>query len=151
MSTKPTTSGFADALCSLAESQLQMQTTRSAALDTVAIGVMALDAAFVAIVLAAGHTDVRIFALCLLSLSLTFAAGVLALPGTQRTGPSIARMRRTRTAMDGDDPRFAERLLDGFEHDIHTNEQTVSRKATLFNAALTFASLTIVIELAARL
>jgi hypothetical protein len=60
-------------------------------------------------------------------------------------------MRRTSTAMDGDDPRFVERLLDGFEHDIHTNEQTVSRKATLFNAALTFASLTIVIELAARL
>ncbi len=53
MSANTTTSGFAERLCSLAESQLLMQTARSAALDTVAIGVMALDAAFVAIVLAA--------------------------------------------------------------------------------------------------
>jgi hypothetical protein len=151
MSANTITSGYAERLCSLAESQLLMQTARSAALDTVAIGVMALDAAFVAIVLTAGHTDVRIFALCLLGLSLTFAAGVLALPSTQCTGPSISRMRATRTAMDDDDPRFTERLLDGFEHDIHTNEQTVSRKATLFNAALTFVSLTIVMELIARL
>jgi hypothetical protein len=75
--------------------------------------------------------------------------GVLSLPGAERTGPSIARMRRDRAGRDDSDA--LERLLDGLEQDIHTNDRAIARKATLFDGAITLLPFTIVVELAGRL
>jgi hypothetical protein len=61
MSTKAITPRLADRLCSLAESQLQTQISRSGALDASALGVMAVDAAIATIIFATrGVYDLRI-------------------------------------------------------------------------------------------
>jgi lysylphosphatidylglycerol synthetase-like protein (DUF2156 family) len=146
---RPTETGLAASLRSLAECQLLMQTSRSAALDTGALGAMALDAALATIVLSIGRTHLWILALSLLGLSLTLAAGVLSLPGAERTGPSITRMRRDRANRDDSDA--LERLLDGLEQDIHTNDRAIVRKATLFDGAITLLLFAIVVALAGRL
>jgi hypothetical protein len=67
MSTKAITPRLADRLCSLAESQLQTQISRSGALDASALGVMAIDAAVAATIFATrGTFDLWIVAPALL-------------------------------------------------------------------------------------
>ncbi len=143
------TSLLTDRLCSLAESQLQIQTSRSAVLDTSALGAMALDAALATIVLSTGRTHLWVPALSLLGLSLTLAAGVLSLPGAERTGPTIARMRCERA--NRDDSEALERLLDGLEQDVDANDRAIVRKATLMDAAITLLLFAILVEFAGRL
>lgn len=140
---------LADRLCSLAMSQPQMQTARSAALDTAAIGVMAIDAALATIVLSEGRTHLCVIALSLLGLSLMLAFGALSSSGAEQTGPSIVRMRRDTTTHD--DMQLTERLLDGCVQDIDANAGAISYKATLLDAALMFVAFAIAIELAGRL
>lgn len=149
MSDMQAASGAADRLCSLAESQLQMQTARSVALDTAAIGVAAVDTAVAALVLASTSTAFWILSLSLVGLSATLAIGALASPGAELTGPSIPRMRRADAT--GGDGRITERLLNGFEHDLHWNTRAVVRKAALFDTALMSLAFAIVLELAGRL
>src|ERR1700730_12510968 len=97
MSRKAITPRFAERLCSLAESQLQMQTARSAALDGGALGVIAVDAGVAAIIIGArGAYDLWIVALALLGLALGLAVRTLRLPGAEETGPSVADMREAR-------------------------------------------------------
>ncbi len=87
MSTNPIDPRLADRLCSLAESQLQAQAARSAALDGSALGVMAVDAALAAIVIGTrGAYDLWIVALALLGLSFALAVRAERLPGAFQGG-----------------------------------------------------------------
>jgi hypothetical protein len=71
MPTKAITPRLADRLCSLAESQLQTQVSRSGTLDAGALGVMAVDAAIGAIVIGTrGAYDLWIGGLALLVLAI---------------------------------------------------------------------------------
>jgi len=150
MSTRRISPGLTDGLRSLAESQLQMQTARSAALDGGALGVMAVDAAIATITISVGGTHhFWIVALALLWLSLVLAVGTLRLPGAEQTGPSVAGIHDARDTQD--DSGLEDLLLDGLAEDVRTNEQALARIAPLFNGALAFLTLAIVIELVGRL
>ncbi|HVA20261.1 MAG TPA: hypothetical protein VMU55_08805 [Solirubrobacteraceae bacterium] len=149
MSTKAITPRFADNLRLLAASQLQTQAARSVALDGGALGVMAVDAGVAAIVIGArGAYDLWIVALVLLGLS--FGVGVRALrrQGADETGPSVADMREARETKE--DRRLEEWLLNDLEEDLQTNDQALARKGPLFDRALTFLVLAILVELAGR-
>jgi len=134
----------------LAASQLQIQAGRSVALDASALGVMAVDMAVAAIALGArGAYDLWILALTLLGLSLGLAVRSLHLPGAEQIGPSVAD---TPEAPDGKDEHSpADSLLNDLAEDIEANEHALDRKDPLFDRALRFLVLAIVVELAGRL
>jgi len=137
-------------LCSLAESQLQMQTARSAALDGGALGVIAVDAGVAAIIVGApGAYGLWIVALAMLGLALGVAVRTLRLPGAEDTGPSVAEIHDARDTQS--DLRLEDVLFKGLAEDVHSNEQALARKGPLFDRALTFLVLAIVIELVGRL
>jgi hypothetical protein len=137
-------------LCSLAESQLQMQTARSAALDGGALGVIAVDAGVAAIIVGTrGAYDLWIAALAMLGLALALAVRALRLPGAEQTGPSVAEIHNARDTQA--DLRLEDVLFKGLAEDVHSNEQALARKGPLFDRALTFLVLAIVIELVGRL
>jgi hypothetical protein len=149
MSTKAITPRLADRLCSLAESQLQTQAARSAALDAGALGVMAVDAGVAAIVIGArGRYDLWIVALVLLGLSLGLAVHVLRLPGTEQNGPLVAEILEARQASDDD--AIEGQLLDDLAHETLANENALARKDPLITSAVTCLILGIVVELAAQ-
>jgi hypothetical protein len=150
VATKPITPRLADRLCSLAESQLQMQTARSAALDGGVLGVIAVDAGVAAIVIGTrGAYELWIVAMVLLGLSLGLAVRTLRLPGAEETGPSVADMREAREGND-DEHELEESVLEDLARDIQINEQALARKGPLFDRALTFLVLAILVELAGR-
>ena len=142
--------GLADWLRLLAGSQLQTQVSRSVALDAGALGVMAVDAAVTLIVIdAEGTYGLWIAALLLLGLSFSLAVRTLRLPGTQETGPSIASMRRAREAEE-DEYLLEDSLLNDLEEDLRINDQALAHKILLFDNALTFLMLAILVELAGQ-
>ena len=150
MSTKAITPRLADRLCSLAESQLQTQAARSAALDGSALGVMAVDAAIATIIVGNGGAhNFWIAALALLGLSLGLAVTTVRLTGAEETGPSVVDIHDARDTQD--DRRLEEWLFEGLAEDLRTNEQALARVVPAFNGALTFLVLAIIIELAGRL
>src|SRR5271169_1592739 len=117
MSTKPITPGLAGRLCSLAESQLQIQAARSVALDASALGVMAVDAAATAIVIGVrGAYDLWVVALVPLGLSLGVAVRTLLRPGAKQNGPSVTEMLDTRASHD--DETVEENLLEDLADDV---------------------------------
>jgi hypothetical protein len=145
MSTTPTS----DRLCPLAETQLQIQASRSGVLDTSAFGVMAVDAALAAIFLDTGATHaVSVSALALLALSLALAVGALRLAGAERTGPSVANMLEAPDTLDHG--KLERAVLTDLAADLATNEHTLARKATFLDRALTCLVLALVIELTGR-
>jgi hypothetical protein len=150
MSTRRIDSELAAGLCSLAESQLQMQTARAAALDGGALGVMAVDAAIATLIVDTGGAHPYwIVALTLLGFSLGLAVGALRLPGAGQSGPSAAGIRDAREIQD--DPGLEDLLFEGLAEDVRSNEQALALKVPLFNRALTFLIFAIIIELIGRL
>jgi hypothetical protein len=150
MSTKPNKPELADWLRLLAGSQLQTQAARSVALDASALGAMAVTAAVAAIVIdARGAYDLWTLALLLLGLSFIKAVRTLRLPGAERNGPSIADMRKA-----CDDTNEDERSIE----DCLTTSRKISAPTTkswpgkirLFDRALTFLVLAILVELVGR-
>jgi hypothetical protein len=102
MSTRVVSLGLTDRMRSLAESQLQMQTARSAALDGGALGVMAVDAAIATFVVDTGGAHhFWIGALVLLGLSLGLVVQVLRSSGARATLPwrPCAGLARPKTTM----------------------------------------------------
>ena len=150
MSTKAIKPTLAESLRSLAVSQLQMQTVRSAALDGGALGVMAVDAAIATLIVdTRGAHRFWIGALAQLGLSLALAVAALRLPGAEQTGPSVAGIHDARDRKD--DSVLEDLLFEGLAEDLRTNRQALARIGRLFNGALTFLVLAVVIELAGRL
>jgi hypothetical protein len=141
---------LADRLCWLAESQLQMQTARFAALDGGALGVIAVNAGVAAIVIGTGGAyDLWIVALVVLVVSLGVAVRTLRLPGAEETGPSVADLREARESKD--EHELEELVLEDLARDVEINDQALARKGPLFDAALALLVLAIILELAGRL
>jgi hypothetical protein len=129
----------------LTETQLQMQVSRSIALEAGALVVMAVDADVANSVVDTGAVELWIVALVLLAGSLSLAVWALRLPGAERTGPVVADMP------DQDDPQLDQSLLNDLAADVRANEDTLARKAVLFQRALRLLVFAIVIGLAGRL
>ncbi len=151
MSTPETTPGLAESLNRrlLAASQLQIQAARSVALDTSALGVMAVDLAAAVSFGASGAYDLGILALLLLGLSFGLAVRTLSLPGAEQIGPSVTDTPQTLESEDEHSP--ADSLLNDLADDIETNAHNIARKEPSFNVALTLLVLAILIDLAGRL
>jgi hypothetical protein len=130
----------------LAASQLQIQATRSVALDAGALGVMTVDFAGATFVLdTRGAYDLWILALVLLGLSFGLAVQTLRLPGAKRMGSSITD---TPGAPESEDEHSsADSLLDDLEEDVKINERALTRRDPLFERALRFLVLAIVVAL----
>lgn len=139
-------SSLTEHLCSLAQRRLQTQTTRSGTLEASSLGVMAFDAALATIALSVGRTQLWSAVLTLLCASLALAIATLGFPTAQRTGPSLARVRRRR--LTEEDSRVAEYLLDGLEQGIRLNQLVLRRKEPLFKLALICLTLAVTVELA---
>ena len=150
VATKPIKPGLADWERLLTVNRLQTQAARSVALDGGALGVMAVAAAVAAIVIGVrGAYGLWILALALLGLSLGLAVRSLRLPGAKETGPSLADMRKARETEE-DEHLLEDSLLDDLEEDLQTNDQALARKIRLFDRALIFLVLAILVELAGR-
>jgi len=72
----------------------------------------------------------------------------LRLPGAERIGPSIADTPEAPESEDEHSP--ADSLLNDLAEDIEANEHALDRKDPLFDRALRFLVLAIVLELAGR-
>jgi hypothetical protein len=141
---------LAGELISLARDQLKMQTSRSATLDTGALGLMALDAALAAIVIGAeGTHGLWIAALALIGLSFALAMRALRLTGAKETGPSVARLRGGRETHNEHELR--ESLLADITAEVRINDHALARKALLFDRALTVLMFAILTDLTGRL
>ena len=150
MSTKPITLRLTDRLCSLAESQLQTQVSRSVALDASALGVMAIDAAVAAIVIGTGGAyDLWILTLALLGLSFGLAVRAGRLPGAEETGPLIDDVL-TADENEDDDDELERSLLRDLAADMRTNRRALARKGLLLKRAQTFLVAAILVELVGR-
>jgi hypothetical protein len=146
MSTKAIAPRLVDRLCSLAESQLQTQAARSAALDAGALGVMAVDAAIGAIVIGTrGAYDLWIIALALLSLSAGLAIRVVRLTGAEQTGPLVNDVLEASASREDDQLELS--LLQDLATDMLTNRRALARKGPIFNSAQTLLVLAILVEL----
>jgi len=146
MPTKAITPRLADRLCSLAESQLQIQAARSVALDGGALGVMAVDAAVAAIVIGArGAYGLWIIALALLGLSLALAVWAGRLPGAERTGPRVEDVLEASEIEENDE--LERSLLHDLATDMRINRRTLARKRLLLERAQTFLVAPILVEL----
>jgi hypothetical protein len=133
----------------LAASQLQIQAARSVALDTGALGVMTVDFAAAAIFGARGAYDLGILALALLGLSFGLAVQTLRLPGAKRIGSSVTD---TPQAPESEDEHSSgDSLLDDLQGDVKINAGALARRDPLFERALRFLVLAIVVALAGRL
>jgi hypothetical protein len=147
MPTKAITPRLADRLCSLAESQLQTQVSRSGTLDAGALGVMAVDAAIGAIVIGArGAYDLWYGAGALLALSLGLAVRALLLAGAKQNGPLVADMLDARARSD--DAYLEDILLQDLATETLANEQALARKDPLLTWAVALLVLAIGLELA---
>lgn len=127
MTVRAITPGLAATLCSLAVGQLQMQASRSATLDTVAIGVMGIDLAVTAIIVgvqSAHHLWVA--SLAVLGLSFGLAMRALFLAGAVRIGPSIATLLETHGAKDGS--AIEQRIVRNLATDLFANRQALADK-----------------------
>jgi hypothetical protein len=149
MSTKPHKPEPSKWLRLLTGNRLQTQVSRSGVLVGAALGVMAVDVAVALIVIGTGGTyDLSILALLLLGFSFSLAVQALLLPGAKEAGPTLAAMRRARESEDARE--FEDSLLDDLEEDLETHDRAVARKTLLFEHALRFLALAILVELAGR-
>jgi hypothetical protein len=149
MSTKVIAPRFSEDLFPLTLHRLQRQTARSGALDGRVLGVILLDALLaVTITVGAGVYELWILALVLLGLSFGFAFKAMRNPGAEQIGPCIGDVLKARETQD--DRTIREWLLDDLIDDVESNEQALARKGPLFNRALTFLVLAILVDLAGR-
>ncbi len=147
MSPGPVSPGLANALRSLAESQLQVQASRSAAVDAGAIGVMAIDVAVAAIVLVSRspQPSPRVV-LVLLGLSAGLAARALFLDGTPHLGPSVTNV----LAAHGTHSNrvLEDSILSDLAADVHANRHALACKAPWLMRAFVLLAIAAILTLA---
>ncbi len=149
-STGPVSPGLANALRSLAESQLQIQASRSAALDASAIGVAGIDVALGGIALVDGFGQpLRLAVLALVSLSAGLAARALFLDGTPHLGPSVMRVLATRKIRT--DRVLEDAILSDLGADVRANGRALARKAPYVARAFGLLTLAAMLTLAGRI
>jgi hypothetical protein len=146
MSTKAIAPRLADRLCSLAESQLQTQVSRSGTLDAGALGVVSACVAVATIVLGVRSAHhLWIAALALLTVSVGIAVRALFLPGAERIGPLVADVLDARQARDDQD--LEQTLLDDLATETLANEHALRHKNLLLTEAVMLFVLALALEL----
>ena len=146
MNVRAITPGLAATLRSLAVGQLQMQASRSATLDTVAIGVMGIDLAVAAIVVGVQSAHhLWIASLAVLGLSFGLAMRALFLAGAVKIGPSIEYLLETHGAKDGS--AIEQLIVWNLAADVFANRQALADKGSPLMRALGLVALAIVTEL----
>jgi hypothetical protein len=147
MSTKAIKTRLADRLCSLAESQLQIQAARSASVDAGALGVVSACAAIAALILNARSVHhLWIAALTLLGVSAGLAVRALLLRGAKEIGPLVTDMLDARETRNDEDLEAT--LLKDLAMETLANEQALARKDPLLARAVALLVLAVVLELA---
>lgn len=127
MNARGITPGLADTLPTLAVSQLQMQASRSATLDTIAIGMMGVNLATAAIVVTAQSAHhLWIASLAMVSLSLGLAMRVLLLEGAKRDGPLVVDVLNARAAFD--DEKLEASVLERLATDMLADRRALAHK-----------------------
>jgi hypothetical protein len=147
MNAKGISSGLASTLRSLAIGQLQMQASRSAAVEALATGIMAVDLATGGIVLgirSAHH--LWIVSLVALGLSFGLAMRIILLEGARRDGPSVVNVLEARDIIDDD--TLEAFVLKRLAIDIRTDRRALARKERALPGAFTLLAFAIVVELA---
>jgi hypothetical protein len=147
MNVRRITPGLAATLRSLAVGQLQMQASRSATLDTVAIGVMGVDLAAAAIVVGIQSSHhLWIASLAALGLSFSQAIRVLLLEGAKRVGPLVVDVLGARTWHD--DASLEVSVLESLALDMLADRRALAHKKRPIRRALVLLALAIALELA---
>lgn len=146
MRTRTLTPEAAAALRSLAQSQLQMQASRSGTLDARAIGVIGVDAAVAAIILGAGvGPGSTAAALAMLALSAGLAGRSVFFGGSDEIGPSVANLL---ASGEVDDRHvLGGLLLHSLATDVRANDQALARRAPRLTAALILLTVAVGIAL----
>src|ERR1039458_7510781 len=145
MSTKAITPRLAVRLCSLAESQLQIQAARSASVDAGALGVVSACAAIAALILSARSAHhLWIAALTLLAVSSGLAIRALVLRGARGVGPLVGDMLHARHSREDHEGT----LLKDVATETLANEQALARKDPLLARAVALLVLAVILELA---
>jgi hypothetical protein len=146
MNARGITPGLAATLRSLAVGQLQMQASRSATLDTIAIGVMGADLATAAIVIGVQSAHhLWIASLAVLGLSVGLAMRALFLAGAAKIGPPIEDLLEARETKDGG--AIERRIVSDLAAEVRANHQELARKRSPLVGALGLVALAIVTEL----
>ncbi len=146
MRTRTVTPEFAAALRSLAETQLQMQASRSGTLDARAVGVIGVDVAIASIIVGPGlGQGLRAVVLAMLAISAGLAGRSVSLGGSEGIGPSVVELLAS-TAID-DREALEGSLLNSLAADVRANDQALSRKAPRLTAAFVLLAFTVGIVL----
>jgi len=149
MNPRQITPRLAAILCSLTESQLQMQASRSAALDATVTGVMGVDAAVAAIVVAVRSTHhLWIAALAALGVSAGLAVQALLVKGSGKIGPSAAGVLKARAVQA--DYELEQSVLVNLASDVFDNERALARREPKLIGAIALLVLAIMLELIGR-
>jgi hypothetical protein len=146
MPTKAITPRLVDRLCSLAESQLQIQAARSASVDAGALGVVSACAAIAALILNARSAHhLWIAALVLLGASASLAVRALLLAGAEGIGPFVGDMVDAHS--HNDDTYLEDVLLKDLATETLANNQALARKDPLLARAVALLVIAILLEL----
>lgn len=146
MNARGITPGLAATLRALAVGQLQMQASRSATLDTIAVGMMGVDLATAAIVIGVQSAHhLWIGSLAMLGLSFGLAMRALLLAGAVKIGPPIESLLEARDTKDGG--AIERRIVSDLAVDVFANREALEHKRSPLMRALGLVALAIVMEL----
>ncbi len=149
MRDRPIPSELVGSLQSLAECQLQSQTSRSAALDAVAGGVMGVDVAIAASVLGVRSAlHLWVVALALLCASFATVAVALLMRSGDGMGPMVMEVLANRGSRSVQD--LERELLEDLAAQVAVNRRTLDRKEPRIVAALVLNLLAVAVELAGQ-
>jgi hypothetical protein len=137
---------LAAALRLLAQSQLQGQAIRSTALDTTAVGVIGVDAAFAALIASTKlFHQIWSVALASIAMSAVLALCALLVEGAERVGPIVADILDDR-ALHSDDV-LEQWLVEDLATEMLVNQKVLVRKAPLVTGAFALLAMAIACEL----
>jgi hypothetical protein len=141
---------LASSLQSLAECQLQIQTSRAGSLDAGVVGLMGVDAAIAASIVGVhGATDLWATALVLICASFARVSTALLIQGADGIGPSIAEVIARRDA--GADHEFVRDILDDLSACVLANRRALDRKEPRLANALVLTLIAVLVELASQI
>lgn len=147
MSAHGITPSFAASLRSLLQVQLQVQASRSIALDATAVGIIGVDAALVAIVAGAAKPPHQLWSIVLASIAISavLALRVLMMKGVERVGPIVSYILAERVMHR--DAEIEQWLVEDLAKDMLANQEVLACKMPLVTGALISLGLAIACEL----
>lgn len=150
MTKTPIDATLAASLQSLAECQLQIQTSRAAALDAGAVGLMGVNAAIAAsIAVVHGTTGLSIVALVLTCISFVALSSALLMQDANGIGPCITEVIVNLGEDSDSNPVRA--ILDDLAGCVLANRRALRRKEPRLANALVLTLVAVLVELAGQI